>query len=190
MLVLAAACNSGDDDPTIVAGEGSTTSSSATTATSEPTTTSAPLTAPPLSTPPLAQRAHLTGVRAAVHDGADRVVFEFEPVVPGYKLDYAQRPVTEDGSGDEVPVSGAAVLEVRMENASGVRFEGERVVPTYTGPKRLRPSDASLVTELVFVGDFEGVLTWVVGLRQRVPALRVTTLSGPSRLVIDVPTSS
>lgn len=182
MLVVTAACNSGADDPTIVAGDTTTTSS---TAPSPPGT--APAASPPVSTPPVAERAHLTAVRAAVHEGADRVVFEFEPVLPGYRVDWVQRPVVQDGSGDQVAVAGAAILEVRAENASSVRFEGDQVIPTYTGPKRFSPPATSVVEEVVLVGDFEGVLTWVVGLRRQLPSVRVTTLDAPSRLVVGVP---
>jgi hypothetical protein len=132
-------------------------------------------------------------VRAAAsadQPGASRVVFEFDSVVPGYTIDFIRRPVTEDGSGDEVAVEGAALLEVRFENAAGARLEGEKVIRTYTGPDRVEASGSGVVTEVVDAGDFEGLVTWVVGLRQPVPAVSITTLSGPSRLVIDVPVPS
>ena len=41
------------------------------------------------------------------------------------------------------------------------------------------------VTEVVKAGDFEGVLTWVIGVRTRTP-FRVTTLSAPTRVVVDL----
>lgn len=190
-LVLAA-CNT-SQDPTVEAGgdTSATTSGSVTTApgTSAPPSTAVPV-APPISTPAVDPRGHLTAVRAAAsadQAGGSRVVFEFDAVVPGYKIDYVQRPVTEDGSGDEVAVEGAALLEVRFENAAGARLEGEKVVRTYTGPDRVKASGGGVVSEVVDAGDFEGLVTWIVGLRQRVPALSVSTLQGPSRLVIDVP---
>jgi hypothetical protein len=73
-----------------------------------------------------------------------------------------------------------------MEPASGFDLsvpEGELV---YTGPRRLEGADAgtSVVREIVRTGDFEAVLTWAVGLSDRVD-FRVTTLDGPPRLVID-----
>ena len=40
------------------------------------------------------------------------------------------------------------------------------------------------VTEVKAAGDYEAVLTWVVGLRAKVP-FRVLVLDGPPRLVID-----
>ena len=174
-----AGCQSGQD-PTIEAGGG-------------PEATSAgsftPPAEPPITAPAGEDRAYLVGVKAdAVAGGGTRVVFEFDPVVPGYTIDYVERPVTEDGSGDEVTVEGAAVLQVRMENAAGARIEGEKVTKTYDGPDRVIPAGTpSAVAELVDAGDFEGAVTWVLGLRHRAETLSVSKLSGPSRLVIDVP---
>ncbi len=190
LVVLLAGCTA-EQDPTVEAGGPGPETTSATTA---PAVTEPPAAAamtPPISTPPLTPRAYLTAVRAAASPeggGATRVVFEFDPVVPGYKIDYIRPPVTEDGSGDAVTVAGEALLEVRMENAGMARLDGEKVIRTYSGPKRVVPSGSdATVTEVVDSGDFEGVVTWVVGLRQRVPAFTVSTLTGPSRLVIDVP---
>jgi hypothetical protein len=125
----------------------------------------------------------LTAVRAARHEGYDRVVFEFADDVPGYDVRYADGPVQADGSGDEVPVDGAHVVVVRMENALDADLSEPDAPMTYTGPARLSPSTPE-VSELVRVGGFEGVLTWAVGLADRVD-FRVTTLTGPPRLVID-----
>ena len=179
LALLLAGCTSAQD-PTIEAGD--TTAPPAT-----PTTT--PAVAPPISTPPVEPRAYLTDVQVTAATGAgSRVVFEFDPVVPGYTIDFAQRPVAEDGSGDEVAVEGEALLSVRLENASGARIDGEQVTPTYTGPDRVAATgDPAVVTEVVDAGDFEGVVTWVIGLRQRVTGVSVSVVSGPSRLVIDVP---
>lgn len=189
--LLLGACTSGQD-PTVDAGGDPAASPS----TGPGSATSIPVTGPtsvvpPVSTPPVATKAHLTGVRASAATelpGGSRVVFEFDAVVPGYRIHYVQRPVTEDGSGDEVTVDGTAVLEVRFENAAGARLDGERVVRTYTGPERVAATGGQgVVTEVVDAGDFEGLLTWVIGLRAKVPALSVSTLSGPHRLVIDLP---
>jgi hypothetical protein len=73
-----------------------------------------------------------------------------------------------------------------MEPASGFDTsvaEGELV---YTGPRRISGADAgtSVVREVVRTGDFEAVLTWAIGLSDRVD-FRVLTLDGPPRLVVD-----
>ncbi|HEX2040865.1 MAG TPA: hypothetical protein VHF47_14160, partial [Acidimicrobiales bacterium] len=143
----------------------------------------------PASAPAGATRGYLRDVRVAAHPGYDRVVFEFEDALPGYRVAIAEGPVHEDGSGDEVAVEGATVLEVRFDNAAGARIEGERVVEIYTGPERVRSSGTAVVTEAVDVGDFEGTVTWAVGVRGKAP-VRVSTATSPHRLVVDVATAS
>lgn len=120
------------------------------------------------------------------HEGFDRVVFEFTNGLPGYRVEYVQPPLTEDGSGNTVPLDGDAFVEVRMEPASGFdlsKYEGELV---YKGPRRIQGSSAgtSVVRELARTGDFEAVLSWAIGLRNRVP-FRVTTAQSPARLIVD-----
>ena len=141
----------------------------------------------PVSVPAVGEPALLGAVRVGGQLGLDRVVFEFTADVPGYKVGYVERPVLEDGSGKEVTVSGAAVLEVRMSPASAAELSASGVRPTYTGPARLRPSGTVVVAEVARVGDFEGQLTWVVGASGRAP-FKVSTLDSPPRLVIDVRT--
>lgn len=125
----------------------------------------------------------LGDVRAARHEGFDRVVFEFENTLPGYDVRYVPKPVHEDGSGRVVPVDGAYVVQVRMENALDADLTRAGAPLTYTGPRRIAPGTPELV-ELVRSGGFEGVLTWVVGLADRVD-FRVLTLQLPPRLVVD-----
>jgi hypothetical protein len=121
------------------------------------------------------------------HDGYDRVVFEFrDEGLPGYRVEYVQPPLKEDGSGAPVDVAGNAFVVVRMEPASGFDLntgEGELV---YKGPKRIAGSSAgaTVVQEVVRTGDFEAVLSWAVGLEAKVP-FRVTTAASPSRLIVD-----
>jgi hypothetical protein len=191
LLVAVAAIGAGCDGNQ----DGSTVASSGT---SSSTTTAAPAASVPASpdtslqgsttassAPAVAGPAYLSAVRAARQTGFDRVVFEFEGGPPGYTVGYVPRPVTEDGSGTPVPVEGAAVLEVRMEQAAGARITGETVTLTYRGPRHIRPTGTTTVVEAVSTGDFEGVLTWVIGTRIRA-AFTVTTLTGPSRLVVDI----
>ncbi|MBW3557966.1 MAG: hypothetical protein KY454_13615 [Actinobacteria bacterium] len=130
-----------------------------------------------------AQRGLLATVTAESTGQHERVTFTFEGALPGYRVAYGERPLVEDGSGDEVPVEGAAVLTVHFEPASGVELSGDQVRTTYTGPRRVR-AGLSMVTEMVRVSDFEANLDWAVGLAQEVP-FRVQALREPSRVVID-----
>ena len=124
--------------------------------------------------------AHLVDVRLAGHDGFDRLALEFEDRVPGYTVGYRPPPAHADGSGAEIPLPGAnALIQVTLTPATGWRNDAR----TYDGPRTVTGGTAS-VTEVKAAGDFEAVLSWVVGLRTRVP-FRVLVLDGPPRLVID-----
>jgi hypothetical protein len=120
------------------------------------------------------------------HEGYDRVVFQFQNGLPGYRVEYVQPPLKEDGSGKPVSVKGSAIVSVRMEPASGFDLNTGEGVMTYKGPKRIDGSSAgtSVVQELVRTGDFEAVLNWAIGLSDKVD-FRVRTTTSPDRLIVD-----
>ena len=124
----------------------------------------------------------LTDVRAARHAGFDRVVFEFRGAVPRHRIAYVDQLV-QDGSGKPVSVAGAADLEVVFQGANAHDEDG---TPTVS-PRRFL-TGLPAVKEVAQVGDFEAVVSYGIGVDRR-RALKVTTLSGPSRLVIDVSTA-
>jgi hypothetical protein len=140
----------------------------------------------PVSSPSTnASTALLRAIRVGRHEGYDRVVFEFRGnVLPGYDVRYIARPVRQDASGRVVAVKGAYVLRVRMSPASDADQSKPDAPRTYTGPVRISPSMPE-VAQLVRTGGFEGVLTWVVGVRDRTD-FRVMTLHNPARIVIDL----
>ena len=97
----------------------------------------------------------LVDVRIGRHEGFDRVVFAFRGNgVPGFRVEYVNPPITEDGSGEVVEVDGDAFLFVRMEPASAYDMEAGKA--SYTGSDRLEGSAAgtSEVREVVRTGDF------------------------------------
>ena len=132
----------------------------------------------------------LTDVRVGAHGCYDRVTFELKPrsgesAGPvGWKAAYEPGPVTEDGSGKTVPVKGAAYLVVHM-NAQGVDLTKADAPATYTGPTSIEAADATRIQQVRRTGDFEGVLTWVIGLDRRRP-FHVTTQDNPARVVVDI----
>ena len=146
-------------------------------------------TMPGASTKPIAAPAKnkvtalLTGVRAARHEGYDRVIFQFANTLPGYDVRYVKRPVRQDGSGKSVRVNGTYIVQIRMLNALDADLTKSGAPRTYTGPTRVSPRMPEVV-ELVRTGGFEAVLTWAVGLHDRVD-FRVTALKAPARLVVD-----
>ncbi len=132
------------------------------------------------------ETALLERIAVGRHEGYDRVVFQFRNDLPGYRVEYVQPPLKEDGSGKPVDVQGAAVVVVRMEPASGFDLNTGEGVMIYKGPKRIDGSGAgtSVVQELVRTGDFEAVLSWAIGLSDKVD-FRVRTATSPNRLIVD-----
>lgn len=132
-------------------------------------------------------QAQITAVRAAHDPGFDRIVFEFGPSSVGtYGLPPWSIAVTNDfvgTSGRQVPVDGNAFLSVRFSNASTVD-------PT-TGTQTFTNTDIHaglpLVRQVKLIDDFERVMTWGLGL-ERLACPKVNALTGPVRLVVDLPT--
>ncbi|HMJ15240.1 MAG TPA: hypothetical protein VK524_27685 [Polyangiaceae bacterium] len=122
----------------------------------------------------------LSSVRSARHAGFDRVVFEFDGLVPGYHVEYVDKPVRRCGSGDPTAVAGDAWLEVRMTPADAHDSEGKGLVA-----ERERQLDLTALKELEQTCDFEAHVTWVFGLASP-NRYRVLELSAPARLVVDV----
>lgn len=140
----------------------------------EPWTTTASRTTKP------GRPAELQAIRAAAHEGTDRVVFEFEGSLPGYSIEYVDKPLRHCASGMEIPLAGDAWLEVRFQPAQAHNEAGEVTV----GELRRRPG-LPVVRELAQTCDFEGDVTWAIG--TSTPArFRVLELSSPTRLVIDL----
>jgi hypothetical protein len=122
---------------------------------------------------------HITDMRAARHTNFDRFVVEFSTVrLPHYTITPKSSSVfTLDPSGTQVDLLGSAGLKLVMHTATG---RG-----TYTGPADLRPRFPQL-REARLLGDFEGYVTWGLGLAHQ-SCKRVFKLTSPTRLVIDVP---
>ena len=134
----------------------------------------------------------LRAVRVAGHGCTDRVVFEFGQRAgtngtPGYRLEYRNGPFTEDASGIPVTVDGSAFLVLRMEPASGADLTGATPSPTYSGSRDIKPGDATHVRELKESGDFEDMMSWIVGLDTKRPFTTSVLREGSTiRLVIDI----
>jgi len=50
------------------------------------------------------ETALLERIEIGRHEGYDRVVFQFRDQLPGYRVEYVQRPLKEDGSGNPVEI--------------------------------------------------------------------------------------
>jgi hypothetical protein len=125
----------------------------------------------------------LRAVRTAAHPEFDRVVFTFDGAdMPGYHIEYIDRPVRQCGSGDTVPVAGDAWLAVRLEPAHAHEGDTTMVV---TVRERNRMLTLPNLRQLVLTCDFEAQVEWVLGVRSP-NRYRVLELRAPTRLVVDV----
>ena len=143
---------------------------------------------------PAMSSAAMTNIRAGRHECWDRLVFDFTaPLVQfpgqavGYSVGYVP-VVTDDGTGDPVPLAGGAFLQVAIHADA---YDVNTGIPTYNPPDRFHAVNVTgfqTLRQVYFGGTFEGITTVGMGVRARLP-FRVFTLAGPgngSRLVIDV----
>ena len=123
----------------------------------------------------------LRAVRIGEHSGSDRLAFEFDGAgLPAWHVEYVDRPVQDCGTGESVPIAGDAWLQIRFVGAQAHTDAGE---PT-SGPRR-RTVNQPVLRELVRTCDFEGQVTWVVGVDSP-NAYTPRVMVAPSRLVIDI----
>ncbi|HET7463499.1 MAG TPA: hypothetical protein VFJ82_19760 [Longimicrobium sp.] len=123
----------------------------------------------------------LRGLRAAANAGFDRLVLDFgDDPVPGWRVEYVDRPVQQCGSGETVELGTPAALVVRLQYTQAHDEAGRGT---------LRQRDLTLnmpvMRRMVIVCDFEGEVEAAIGTASRQP-FRVTELQNPSRLAIDL----
>lgn len=99
---------------------------------------------------------------------------------------FVDPPVLADPSGMVIPVAGNALLQVVMRNASAFDQSVDPPEFTYTGPTRI-VANLPNVIEVVERGDFEGVLSWVIGVHSGAGGATAQVLTGPTRVVVDIP---
>ncbi len=123
----------------------------------------------------------LTDVRVGAHanDGYDRIVFEFDGVLPDQTQISYQDSVSQCGSGRPVSLQGNGILVVRM-TAAQAHANGDSTIDSTTiqGP-------GGSILQAKQVCDFEGTVTWAIG-TDEIAGFEVTTLNNPGRIVIDV----
>ncbi|HXM54522.1 MAG TPA: hypothetical protein VOB72_03970 [Candidatus Dormibacteraeota bacterium] len=128
----------------------------------------------------LATPVGVTAARAAAQTGYDRFVLEFDGPVPRYQVNsQGSAAFTVDPSGRTVTLAGSSGLLVTLHGAGA---QG-----SFAGSTDLRPAGTGVLREARSLGDFEGVMSWGLGV-SRATCFRAFTLTGPSRLIVDVQT--
>jgi hypothetical protein len=97
--------------------------------------------------------------------------------VPLIEVQYVTQ-LLADGSGLPVPITGHAILQLTMRPAQAHNEQGQPTAPTRMS------FGLPNVKEVAGAGDFEGVVTYGIGLVHK-SELRVITLTQASRVVVD-----
>jgi len=142
--------------------------------TSQPVTVTKEVAVPPVP--------RLLRIRSAQHpdEGYDRITFDFEGTLPGFDVRYVAEAIA-DGSGEPVDVPGRRLLQIRFSPAQAHNDAGtESVTP------RSKTLNYPMMEAYAITGDFEGVVTVVIGLDD-VVGFRIGELPGtPGRIYLDV----
>lgn len=141
-----------------------------------------PATTLPASAAPSGGILGMASVAAGQQANRDRVVFTLAggAATVGWNVSYTSSP-SSDGSGNPVAVLGAAFLQVIVTD---VGYPGDTGVPD-PAVKVLTPTNTTVVQQVVLDTMFEGQYTAFIGL-DAVRPVKVFTLSGPPRVVVDV----
>jgi hypothetical protein len=196
-LVLVAGCGLGSGGSPEPSGAGATAPAASGSAPASPSVlpTVAP-SAPPSASSPAACTLPLPGplasdtlVDATLDDSptGTRLVFTFgtrppEAIAePTIGIVFTEPPFSMAGSGEPVSVTGDRFLKVRMDGMVVARPDG---APVFTGQRDLLTGGP--ISEAVMTDEFEGVVTWIVGLTGTGCPTVVRDSSGGEKLVIEL----
>jgi hypothetical protein len=126
----------------------------------------------------------LTNIRTGRHDCYDRMVFDLRGGTAGYRVQYVTN-VYADGSGQLIPLSGGAKLQIVALAPAYDINTGQTTYPGVVGKKLpgVKLSGYQTFHDAKYAGSFEGQTTVGLGVRARLP-FRVLTLD--NRIVVDV----
>lgn len=139
-----------------------------------------PVVVPPVPTV-VAAVAILEDVRIGAHPetSSERIVFEFSGALPEARVEYVEKG-QQCASGEDVPVEGSAVLQIRFLDAAAHDTNGQ-----VTFGQQEVAGTGTPITEAKQYCDFENELGWVAGITGTQDFI-VSTLADPPRIVVDV----
>lgn len=118
-------------------------------------------------------------MREADHD---RVIFEFTgAAVPGWAVQYVSAAV-QNGTGAPLELPGLSKLEILFLESPGP-FTNPA---PYTGPPVVFDNDTPQVNTVEFSAQGSGIIQFFVTLNGDRPPFAVTSLTNPTRIVVDV----
>lgn len=118
-------------------------------------------------------------IRVGGHDGFERIVIEFENQLPSYHIEYVDEPYIQCGSGNQLWLTGDALLKISFFPAMAHNEKGERMVQSSQG------IFFPIIKEVEIACDYEGEVTVLAGVGEPKP-FAATEFRGPARLVVDI----
>jgi hypothetical protein len=95
----------------------------------------------------------------------DRMSFTFTDAFPSYRFEFT-RQLVSDGSGNVIPLTGPDVLKIVFTQAQAHTADGTgSTIISQPG----RPVGYPVMTDFAQAGDFEGVLTYGIGVARSIP---------------------
>src|SRR3954462_9569732 len=119
-----------------------------------------PFTTAPKTAPGSGGQAELYRIDVACHASYDRFVIRARSGTPRYDVRYVSK-IVADGSGNTVALQGTKRLRVTLHNARAHTQGGGVLLPGVKTPL------CSNLRQLKLAGDFEGVVTFGLGLRRK-----------------------
>ncbi|MFI2645601.1 hypothetical protein [Streptomyces sp. NPDC018610] len=137
-------------------------------------------------TTPVCDPTCLLDYRTGAHTDYDRVVLDFSGPVPPLNTIVQNgpdsSPLTYPASGNEVHITGSSYMSVTIPGVSIVDTKG---AGTYVSPTLDNAVGLPSVKGCAFMGNFENEITFGLALGT-FSSVKISTLTSPSRVVIDV----
>ncbi|MFI6865284.1 hypothetical protein [Nocardia sp. NPDC050406] len=125
----------------------------------------------------------LTNIALTRGDSTDKVTLGFTgDAVPGWAVHYVRQAV-QNTTQAILPIAGESVIEVLVREAANPFGSA---APRYSGPETLTDPATMSVGEVRFAGEVRGVTQVFIGLRTPQRGFRVTGLSDPTRVVVEI----
>jgi hypothetical protein len=130
-----------------------------------------------------ARTAQVTNLRTGSHPGYDRAVIDYKGKKPTIKISTVSR-LYSCGKGDKLSIPGDKIIKIDLTPAQAHNQKGEDV---YTGPGQTStaPKNMLSIRGIRMACDFEGHVTFGIGVKNNVQKVTYRFLSDPKRIVLD-----
>lgn len=131
-----------------------------------------------------ARTAQVTNLRTGGHAGFDRIVLDYKGKKPALKLSVVNS-LYSCGKGDRLSIPGDKIFTIDLTPAQAHNGRGQDI---YSGPGQLSTASLSLLSikGVRMACDFEGHVTFGIGIQNNVRRITYGFLTDPKRVYIDL----